>query len=90
MVRRLLACLALLTGLAAASAPAHAQLAQVLATQLEASERQDKAEQKQRCLCERQQREQRARRSAPQPCADEQPVTIFLPTIQLGVDRALE
>ena len=90
MLRRLLASLALLTGLAAVSAPAHAQLIEALHTHLETSERQDQADQQQRCPCEHQQGQARSRTKTAEPCPGERPVRIYLPTVQLGIDLALE
>lgn len=89
MLRRLLACLALVTGLAAVGAPAQASFAEAL-EQLEiASSQSDKAKTPAE-ECEARQQAQRKRGLKPAPCADERPVTIYLPTVMFGPDRALE
>jgi hypothetical protein len=89
MIRRLLACLALVSGLAAAGAPAHASLIEAL-EQLEVAGEKDEKATKETCTCEERQQEQRRRGQRVHPCAEERPVRIYLPVVMFGADRALE
>ena len=89
MLRRLLACLALLTGLAAAGAPAQAAVAVSSASRMEASAAEGAATRDQAAAAP-------AKRAVPRkvasaPAAGPLLRTIFrVPTVQLGGDRARE
>lgn len=89
MLRKLLACLALLTGLAAAGVPAQAEIAVALASRVEASARSD--------TIARIAKVQGAETSpmAPHPAMANAPVPAkasppAAPTVRLGSDRARE
>lgn len=89
MLRRLITLLALLTGLAAAGAPAQAMVYDAasgveLAT---AAERSCKGE---ACACARPIRPSFGGGCAAKHRRTFQRVTVFIPTVQLGVDRARE
>lgn len=90
MLRRLLACLALITGLAAGGAPAHANIVDSLASTLELTQRADKATKGEACTCADRQRQQRLRGERVTPCKPSESVTIVIPTVMMGVDRAYE
>ncbi len=90
MLRRLLACLALLTGLAAVGAPAHAVVAGVVGPQLEMSQRVEDGTRSEEPTCADRQRHQRQKGVKVTPCRPSEPVTIYIPTVQFGPDRAFE
>jgi hypothetical protein len=90
MLRKLLTLFAILTGLAAAGAPAHARIATLEEVRLEASSSLSAP-----CVAARRQVEanfgrghQRVVRPA-EPCA-RATITFRVPTVMLGVDRARE
>lgn len=89
MLRRLLTCLAILTGLAAVSAPAQASLLDSLTAQLEQGEKADE-DKRAESECVERQRAKRLRRDKPSPCEAVKPVRIYIPTVQFGPDRAFE
>lgn len=90
MLRRLLACLALITGLAAAGAPAHASMAEALNAQLEMAQRSEEPAKSEETPCAERQRQQRQRGEKVTRCRPSETVTIYIPTVQFGPDRALE
>lgn len=90
MLRRILACFALITGLAAAGSPAEARVVAVMSQSVvEAAQGQQQAP---AVACEASQRRAalRGKVSVSAPCRQRKSVVIILPTIQLGSDRALE
>lgn len=90
MFRRLLACLALLTGLAAVGTPAHAGVAAVFGIQLELAEKSDSSGRQADSDCAERARQQQVRGERAAPCRPSKTVTIVIPTVQLGIDRAYE
>lgn len=90
MLRRLLACLALLTGLAAVGAPAHATIVEVVGAQVEMSQRVEDDTRDEDTACAERQRQQRLRGVKVTRCRSSEPVTIYIPTVQFGPDRAFE
>ncbi|MEW4448170.1 hypothetical protein [Qipengyuania sp. JC766] len=89
MFRRLIACLVLLTGLAAVNAPAHAAALGSTA-QAAAAQECTPGSEEQRCRC-RSAKEAGDRKPGERgPCKVRKPIVIYLPTVQLGPDRALE
>ena len=89
MLRRLLACLALISGLAAVGAPAHARMNAVVAQQVEecavgVSGRQVA------CASGGSTAEEAARSVVPVKPRPRRPVVIYIPTVQYGPDRAWE
>ncbi|MGN3973439.1 hypothetical protein [Tsuneonella sp. SYSU-LHT278] len=90
MLRRILACFALITGLTAAGSPAEARVMAVMTqTVVEASQAQQQAP---ATACKEilQRASLRRNGAVPAPCRTRRPVVIVIPTIQVGVDRALE
>ncbi|WP_379550064.1 hypothetical protein [Qipengyuania sp. DGS5-3] len=90
MLKRLLACFALMTGLAAVSAPAQANLTAAFGTQVESSQKQEHAKKQRRGECKHDKRKKRELGAPTRPCVDADPIRIFLPTVQLRIDLALE
>jgi hypothetical protein len=90
MLTRLLACFALLSGLSAVSAPAQANYAEALATQMERSHKQASPSAQQACREAHKKRILRMASRPNDPCAKARPATIFLPTVQVSSDFALE
>lgn len=90
MFRRLLACLALITGLAAAAAPAHASVAESVGAQLEMTQRVEDGTRAEESPCAERQRQQRQKGVKVTPCKPSEPVTVYIPTVQFGPDRAFE
>lgn len=90
LIRRILTALALITGLAATGAPASAAVADVVSEQLaEASAKHTGQQAACECVYERgldPMRQKPRIKCAAVPA----PVTIFIPTVQLRADRALE
>ena len=89
MLRRLFACLALLTGLAAAGAPAQATLMGEL-EQLEISAERGEKDKSVASPCEQRRQEQRRNGEKPAPCLQERGVRVYIPSVMFGADRAFE
>jgi len=89
MTRRLLAFLALLTGLAAMGAPVQAAFDGTTRIGVEQRADQDDAKDAQ-SPCSEKQRKQKSRTDKLSPCKEQQPVTIYIPTVMFGADRAYE
>ena len=89
MLRRLLACLALFTGLAAVGAPVQAALVEAL-DQLEISAERGEDGKAATPTCEQRQEKERRKGARPAPCPEERTVRIYIPSVMLGPDRALE
>lgn len=89
MLRRLLACLALLTGLAAIGAPVNAGVVDTFAAQVGASKAAPAVPSTERADCQAQRTSTGNRREQPE-CRQRRPVIIYIPTVQYGPDRALE
>lgn len=89
MLRRLLACLALLTGLAAAGAPAQAEVVSAVASRIEASAEGATAVRRTAELAVARPLPSRAfaEASTARPMLESPPA---IPTVQLGSDRARE
>ena len=90
MLRRLLACLALLTGLAAIGAPANATVADALTAQVGVSKTAPSTPATERCECSIQRGTVPGKREQGPQCKQRRPIVITIPTIQFGPDRALE
>ena len=90
MRRQLLALLALLTGLVAAGVPAQAALGGDIGFGVEQSAAGAGDAREVKCPCEEKQRKQKLRGEKVTPCKKQEPVVIFLPTVQFGADRAYE
>lgn len=91
MLRRLLACLAILTGLVSVATPAQARMVAVMSqTVVEGAQAQQAGP---AALCEVTQKDRadlRSKVASEPPCRQRKKVVIVIPTIQLGPDRALE
>lgn len=90
MIRRLIACFAILTGLAAANAPAHAAIVGAVEAQLEQAQSTDEPSVTVDDPCILKQRKQRLRGEIVTPCRPAQRIVITVPTVQFGSDRAYE
>lgn len=90
MLRRLLACLALLTGLAAIGTPANAAVADALSAQVGVSKSAPSAPSTERCECAPERSAASGKRSASARSKAQRPVVITIPTIHFGADRAHE
>ena len=88
MIARFLAFLALLTGLAALGAPAQA-FDSAVGIGVEQRADQDDAKDAQ-AQCAEKQRKQKSRTDKLTPCKQQQPVTVYIPTVMFGADRAYE
>lgn len=90
MLRRLLTCLAVLTGLAAVAAPAQAENVRSLVSQVE-SQLGDPADCKdEEKACECRARDKDGKKVEDKDCPREKRRTIYIPPIYLGADIALE
>ncbi len=90
MLRRILACFALITGLAAVGSPAEARtIAMMTQSVVEGAQAQQSIP---AAVCEASQQRVnlRGRVTVQAPCRPRKTVIIVIPTIQLGPDRALE
>jgi hypothetical protein len=90
MLTRLLACFALLSGLAAVSAPAQANAVQALGAQMAAEAKQSSPSARQNCAQRQEKRTARLGTRPIEPCEGGSSLTIFLPTVQLGSDISFE
>ena len=90
MLRRLLACLAIITGLAAAGTPAHASVVELIGATVEQSRSADEPAKTEAEICAARQRLQRERGQKVTPCPTATPVKIYIPSVYLGSDRAFE
>lgn len=90
MFRRLLACLALLTGLAAIGTPVNAAVADALSAQVGVSKTAPTAPATERCECATQRGNAPGKRDQSPACRQRRTIVITIPTIQFGADRALE
>jgi hypothetical protein len=89
MLRRILACLALITGLAAVGTPAEARMMLDYGQQTESSPTASQGSQQSPCSVP--QRTNAQGKVISQPgCAPRKPIVIYIPTVQLGPDRARE
>jgi len=90
MLRRLLACLALITGLAAIGAPVNAGVVDTFAAQVGASRSVPSAPAAERAECPVPRSTTIGRREQGSNCRQRRTVIITIPTVQYGPDRALE
>ncbi len=90
MLRRILTCLALITGLAAAGAPLNASVTDALSAQVGTSKPAPSAPSADECECRSQRGTAPSKREQNPKCKPRKPVIIYIPTVQYGPDRALE
>ena len=89
MLRRLITLLALLTGLAAAGAPAHAVVFNA-ASGVEVAAGAEKSGQREDCETRAKDRRSLASPRKAEPCKPAPAVRVLIPTVQMGTDRAYE
>lgn len=90
MFRQLLALIALLTGLAAIGAPAQAVMNTQSRVGVEQSANRDAESRDGQCACSEKQRKQKIRGERVTPCKKQDPVTVYIPSVMFGADRAYE
>ena len=90
MFRRLLTCLALITGLAAAGAPANAAVLDAFSEQVSAASAPCQQGKTAQCECVVQPATSPSKGDPIKVCKTRKPVVIFIPTIHFGADRAYE
>ena len=90
MVRQLLALLALLTGFAALGAPVHASMNHAVNATVQQAEARDADNREAPETCADRQRRQKLRGEKVTPCRAQEPVTIYIPAVMFGADRAFE
>lgn len=90
MLHRLLACLALLTGLTLIGTPAYARDGSSVSAQVEQRDSSSVARSAVRCLCRKGASLDRLPRSYDAVCYAALPLRVYLPAVEFGSDRALE
>lgn len=90
MLRRLLTCLALITGLAAAGAPVHANALDTMGAAFELTQKAEDSGKCEKVTCAERQRQQRERGEKVTPCRSQESVRVVIPTVMFGADRAFE
>jgi hypothetical protein len=90
MLTRLLACLALITGLAAAGTPASAAFTQAASAEISGSVAAAQPGRSPRCEADLRRGRPPARSDRAPGCSDCAPIRIYIPTVQFGPDRAFE
>ncbi len=90
MLRRLLTCLALITGLASLGAPAEARMMLEFGQQVENGAPASQGGQQAACKSAPQKANPQGKTTGQAACPPRRPVVIYIPTVQLGPDRARE
>lgn len=90
MLRRLLTCLALITGLAALDAPVNASAADTMCAQIGSAATQAATGQAVKCECIVRPGTRPTASDPVATCKARKPVMIYIPTVQFGADRAYE
>ncbi|MXO46878.1 hypothetical protein GRI69_01205 [Erythrobacter vulgaris] len=91
MLRQLLALIALLTGLAAIGAPVQAAVNSAVGVGVEQpSDSRETETRDAQNVCADKQRKQKLRGEKVTPCKKQEPVTVYIPSVMLGADRAFE
>ena len=90
MLRRILACLALITGLAALGTPTQARMMLDVGQQVENSPAVSQGSQQAPCNVQPQRAAPQSKVATRAGCSPRKPVVIYIPTVQLGPDRARE
>lgn len=91
MLKRLLTCLALITGLAAVATPANAGFVEAISEQFQSSAPSAQPGKSAECSCSSQGAAAGDRKAGTANCRKRiRPVTIIIPTVQFGADRAFE
>lgn len=91
MLRQLFALIALLTGLAAIGSPVQAAVNSAVGVGVEQpSDRSDTETRDAQNACAQKQRKQKLRGEKVTPCKKQEPVTVYIPSVMFGADRAYE
>lgn len=90
MLSRLLACLALLTGLAAFGVPAIAGVVDTAAAQVEVAYNSADSQRAERRPCQARRSATPSAQPARSPCRIRKPLVIYVPAVLLGPDRSRE
>lgn len=90
MLRRLLTCLALITGLATAGMPASAAVSSAMGSEIGASLSVHEADADTAASCSVGDGPSSRKQPAKRECKKPRTITIFIPTVQFGADRAFE
>ncbi|WP_229658471.1 hypothetical protein [Tsuneonella deserti] len=90
MLRRILACLALITGLASIATPAEARMMLEFGQQVENSPAVSQGGQQAACNTTAQRTTTQAKAAAKRACTPRRAIVVYIPTVQLGPDRARE
>ena len=90
MLRRILACLALITGLAAVGTPAEARMMLDFRQQVENTPAASQGAQPSPCNALPQRVNAQGKVVSQPGCAPRRPILIYIPTVQFGPDRARE
>ena len=90
MLRQLLAFFALLSGLATIGVPVHAAVGGAAGAVFEQSDTREEEPRTKRAPCLAKEPRQRLRDNRPDPCVRPASVTIYVPTVMFGPDRAYE
>lgn len=90
MLRRVLTCLAIVTGLAAVGAPVNATIIESLSEQVRTSKPAPHASETESCECRAERERVPGKRGETPECKPRKSVVIHIPAVLLGSDRALE
>ncbi len=90
MLRRILTCLALITGFAAVGAPAEARMMLDYGQQVENGPATSQGGQQTACSTLPARLNRQGKTTTVPACPPRKPVVIYIPTVQLGPDRARE
>ena len=90
MLRRVLACFALVTGLAAVGVPVNATIIESLSEQVRTDKPAPHASETESCECRAERDRVPGKRGEDPECKPRKSVIIYIPTVMLGVDRAIE
>ena len=88
--RQIIALLALLTGLTAFGAPAHAAVGDMFGSQVQSDSYGKSDERREECRLRKERERSPVRRDSTRECALPKPVRVILPVVMLGSDRARE
>lgn len=90
MLRRILTCLALITGLAAVGTPAQARMMLDFGQQVESESSSSQGSQRADCIAAAEKLNPQGKAVAKPACPPRKPIVIYIPTVQFGPDRARE
>ena len=90
MRRHILTLFAFLTGLSAFGLPAHAAMGEVFGQQVQSDTRSEKQGQREECQARKDDERNPVKREGIRDCPPQRKVKIYLPTVMVGSDRAVE